>query len=144
MFVCANVSFRRTNHFHQLHNLCFAFVLLFAGEHDLHFANSPFYLCLALQCLLASFSLSLFYPVNMLLLPRVCSYSCCQNLPERLDVQRYSESISSCLLYLITIFLTGAGMSATKGSPAKSGWSGGGMLKFFFYIFLCSLLKIVY
>ena len=37
----------------------------------------------------------------------------------------------------MTIFLTGAGMSATKGSPAKSGWSGGGMLKFFFiYIFV--------
>ena len=31
-------------------------------------------------------------------------------------------------------FFTGAGISATKGSPAKSGWSGGGMLQFLFCI----------
>ena len=38
----------------------------------------------------------------------------------------FNQSVNDVFCFLVC---TGAGMSATKGSPAKSGWSGGGMLE---------------
>ena len=43
------------------------------------------------------------------------------------------------LILTVFIIFTGAGISATKGSPAKSGWSGGGMLKFSVHFVFCIL-----
>ena len=38
----------------------------------------------------------------------------------------FNQSVNDVFCFFVC---TGAGMSATKGSPAKSGWSGGGMLE---------------